>query len=112
MMKKRAKILDNPPKYGTPEWGWYQYERAKEVNRGHNYRYWNDKWWDKEMAPKGWEVAMLSTKTSSMYCTESETLAQKKVEQLRKEGNYARIVAGMCQNRQRMKMFTVIYKSK
>ena len=50
---KRSKLLDNVPKYGTPEWGHYQYERAKEANRGHNYRYWNEKWW-KEMESKEW----------------------------------------------------------
>lgn len=48
-------MKDKIPKYGTIEWGIYQYEQQKKSMRGHNYRYFNEKWW-KEMEDKGWKM--------------------------------------------------------
>lgn len=107
-MKKRSKLLDNPPEYGGPLWGAYQYERAKEANIGHNYRYWNDKWW-KEMENKGWEIYRFNKDEDF---TSVEAYAKQEVQKLRQTGNYSRIVCGYHQTRQHQKFFTVIYKKK
>jgi hypothetical protein len=107
-MRKRAKILDEVPEYGSPEWRAYQYERAKEENRGHNYRYWNDEWW-KEMESKGWQKYQFRDK---QFYTKSEYSAKGVVSSFHDEGCFARIVCGYYKTKQREKFFTVIYKQK
>ena len=112
MKRIRSKLLDNPPEYGGPLWGAYQYEKAKEANRGHNYRYWNDKWWE-EMEKKGWKMwAMKDSWGDMVDYTGSEIHAQEQVQILRQLNNSARIICGYHQTVQRHKFFTVIYKKK
>lgn len=110
-MKKRSKLLDNPPEYGGPLWGAYQYERAKEANRGHNYRYYNEEWWV-DMSNVGWEMELMDVTERHEYWTASEYAAQERVKQLRALGNYSRIICGYHQTKQHQKFYTVIYKKK
>ncbi len=112
MKRVKSKLLDNPPKYGGPEWGAYQYERAKEANRGHNYRYWNDKWW-KEMQDKGWKIVKFEDNWDNLIdYTPSEIQAKNVLNMYRNDRYYARIIAGYHQVKQRIKYYTVICKEK
>jgi hypothetical protein len=98
------------PKYGTPAWGLYQYEQAKIAKRGHNYQYYNESIHE-QMLNDGWDWYKFNDKYEQ-WATSSELLAKEIVDKLRSEGNYARIIAGYSQNPQKIKMFSVIYKSK
>lgn len=110
-MKKRAKILNTSPVYGSADWRVYQYEMAKEANRGHNYRYYNEEWWEKKEA-EGWKMAELYHGLYK-YATKSEYHAQQITQTLRDTGDYyAQIIVGYVKTKQRTKHFTVIYKSK
>jgi hypothetical protein len=96
------------PTYGTIEYRAWAYERMKEANKGHNFEYYNQEKHGKLLSSgykfykfKGTEVA-----------TSAEGIAKDIVTKLREEGNYARIICGYEQNVQRIKMFSVIFKSK
>lgn len=98
------------PKYGSIEWGIYQYEQQKKFMRGHNYRYFNEKWW-KKMESKGWKMHQFHSKYDR-DATDIESIAKEWVEQYRNDGCNARIICGYHKTRQRTKFYTVIYKSK
>jgi hypothetical protein len=91
------------------------YQRKLASNKGSNFEYWNDK--HEKMLGNGWELFLIPYKRKGIeiyktYATSSEDHAKDFVEQLRQEGNYARIVCGYEKTRQRIKMYSVIYKHK
>ena len=105
----------------TPEqrlkWDTENYKKRLEANKGSNYEYWNDK--HEKMLQNGWKLFLITetstrqwSKILEQYSTSSEEHAQKFVKQLREQNNYARIVCGYDKNRQRIKMFSIIYKPK
>lgn len=88
------------------------YKRRLEANKGHNFEYWGDKHY--KMLEGGWS---LYNKFFSVYekyknITYSESIAKEIVNNLRKEGNFARIVCGYHKDKQRIKTYSIIYKSK
>jgi hypothetical protein len=89
------------------------YKRKLEANRGHNYAYWNEKY-DELIDNGGYSIHHFPNRKGELTnpSTYSEDEAKDIVSQLRKEGNFARIVCGYDTNRQRVKTFTVIYKPK
>ena len=104
----------------TPEqrlkWDIENYKRKLEANKGSNYEYWSDK--HEELLKNGWDLSKMTYKnrntnaTYEEYATSSELMAKEEVEKLRNDGNYARIVCGYEKNRQRVKMYSVIFKAK
>ena len=96
------------PKYGTPEFRGWQYERMKEANRGHNYSYLTDEI-DKDLERKGYERYIFKNGLQGDE-TMLEGQAQDAVKKLRSEGNYARIFC--VSNSLRIKTFTVYYKKR
>lgn len=102
--------MEKLPKYGSPEWGLYQYKRRLEEQRGHNYQWYNHEKW-LEMEKKGWQMHDFDDKFDRQAIS-SESMAQAVVEDYRAKGYYSRIICGYSQNRQRTKMFTVIFKKK
>jgi hypothetical protein len=104
----------------TPEqrlkWDTENYKRRLEANKGSNYEYWNDK--HEELLKNGWGLYKMTYKsrnsdsTYEEYSTPAEDLAKEVVEKLRGENNYARIVCGYDKNKQRVKMYSIIYKKK
>lgn len=99
------------PVYGTIEWRIHQYERMKEENRGHNYRYWNEKWW-KEQEAKGWKIVPIPVDKGKFDYWTYEEHAKEIVDTFRKTGYYSRIICGYHKTKQRQKFYTVIYKQK
>ena len=94
-----------------------KYKRRLEANKGSNYEYWSSK--HDELLKKGWELFLITKKSTRQWgqifkseATSSEGHAKKFVEQLRAEGNFARIVCGYEKNIQRVKMYSVIFKPK
>ena len=88
------------------------YKRKKEANIGYNFTYFNQEKWD-ELEKNGYEMYLF--KDAWKHNTEATTSvlqAKKVVEELRQNGNYARIICGYIQTRQKEKHYTVIYKSK
>lgn len=99
--------------YGTTEYKAYAYQLMKENNRGHNYQYWNDDTHGK-LLNEGWELHRFE-KVRFDYAldyTLSELHAKEVVDELRKTGYYARIIAGMHKNVQKQKTFSIIKKKK
>ena len=105
----------------TPEqrlkWDCDNYKKKLEANKGSNYEYWNTK--HDEILKNGWDLFLITetptrqwSQTFKRHSTSSAHHAKKFVEQLRNEGNYARIVCGYNKNRQRVKMYSIIYKAK
>jgi hypothetical protein len=105
----------------TPEqrlkWGCDNYKKKLEANKGSNYEYWNNK--HDELLKNGWDLFLITeratrqwSQTFKKHSTSSELHAKKFVEKLRNEGNYARIICGYDKNRQRVKMYSIIYKEK
>ena len=99
----------------TPEqrlkWDTENYKKRLDANKGSNYEYWNNK--HEKMLQNGWNLFLIAeTSTRQQYSTFSEEHAKKFVKQLREQNNYARIVCGYNKNRQRIKMFSIIYKPK
>jgi len=90
------------------EWDSMQYNAKKEANKGHNYPYWNE-WDDNVLMAKGYTWFTFDNFTDS---TQSEYAAIEIVKNLRENGNYARIICGMNQNVQRVKMFSIVFKPK
>ena len=91
------------------------YKKKLISNKGSNFEYWNDK--HEKMLENGWDLFLITHKRKGIeiyknYSTSSEDHAKEFVEQLRQEGNYARIVCGYEKTRQRVKMYSVIYKPK
>ena len=93
------------------------YRKKLEANKGSNYEYWKDK--HDKLLENGYDLYEFVQKSTIQYsarfkkfATSSEHHAQKAVEQLRESGNYARIICGYEKNRQRLKMYSVIYKPK
>jgi len=100
------------------EWDLDNYKKRLKSNKGHNYEYWVD---DKHniLLKTGWELLSFSEKTKNQWgntfgsnSTSSEDYAIKKVMELREENNYAHIICGYDQNRQRTKMYSIIFKPK
>jgi hypothetical protein len=91
------------------KWDCDSYKKRLEANKGSNYQYWNNK--HNELLMNGWKLFLIS-ENSKKHSTSSKYHAIQAVEQLRNEGNYARIVCGYNKNRQRIKMYSVIYKPK
>ena len=99
------------------KWDCDNYKKKLEANKGSNYEYWNNK--HDELLKNGWDL-FLTTETPTRqwskifkrFSTSSEEHAKKFVEKLRNEGNYARIVCGYDKNKQRVKMYSIIYKAK
>jgi hypothetical protein len=105
----------------TPEqrqkWDCDNYKKRLEANRGSNYQYWNNK--HDELLKKGWDLFLITERPTRQwgkifktYSTSSEEHAKKYVEKLRSDGNFARIICGYEQNRQRVKMYSIIFKPK
>ena len=99
------------------KWDSENYRKRLEASKGSNYEYWNDK--HEELLKNGWDLYLITEKSTRQwnkvfksYSTSSEEHAQKYVKTLRSEGNYARIVCGYDKNRQRVKMYSIIFKSK
>ena len=88
------------------KWDCDNYKKKLEANKGSNYEYWNNK--HDELLKNGWNLFLITNKHS----TSSEDHAKKFVDQLRNEGNYARIICGYDSNKLRIKMYSVIYKGK
>ena len=99
----------------TPEqrlkWDIENYKKKLQANKGSNYEYWNNK--HNSMLENGWKLLNFR---NIDQCFQMHTMyeyhAKKFVEDLRNNGNYARIVCGYHKNRQRIKMFSIIYKPK
>lgn len=88
------------------------YQRKKEANKGSNYTYFNQEKWN-ELEENGYEMYLFKDVwKNNIEGTTSELEAKDIVQKLRKEGNYARIICGYIQTKQRVKHYTVIYKSK
>ncbi len=101
------------PVYGTAEYKAYVYQLMKEKNRGHNYQYWNDDTHGK-LLNEGWELHRFEKVRfdQALVYTLSELHAKEIVDELRKTGYYARIIAGMHKNVQKQKTFSIIKKKK
>lgn len=105
----------------TPEqrlkWDCDNYKKRLEANKGSSYEYWSEK--HDNMLNSGWDLFLI-TKTPSRqwgkifkrHSTSSKEHANKFVDKLRDEGNYARIVCGYNKNSQRVKMYSIIFKPK
>jgi len=93
------------------DWFAYQYKAKLEAQRGSNYKYFNQEEWDK-LEAKGYEMYRFPATRffSEEDATTSELEAKEVVDKLKSEGNYARIICGYIQTRQRVKHFTVIFK--
>lgn len=100
--------LKELPKYGTLAFKSWQYERMKESQRGHNYKYLTDEAYF-DLEKKGYERYMFK-KSIQGDETLLEGQAQDVVKKLRSTGNYARIFC--VSNSLRIKTFTVYYKKK
>lgn len=98
-------------KYGSSEWRLYQYQRAKEENRGHNYSYYSEKL-NKYLIEKGYKWHLFTDKYSEREATSSELFAKEIIIDYKSKGYYARIIAGKSQNVQKTKMFSICYKKK
>lgn len=96
------------PRYGTPEFKLWQYEKMKESRRGHNYAYLTDEIFE-DLEKKGYQRYLFKESIQGDE-TLLETLAQDVVKKLREEGNYARIFC--VSNSLRVKTFMVYYKKK
>lgn len=105
----------------TPEqrlkWDCDNYKKKLEANKGSNYEYWSDK--HERLLENGWELFLITETSTRQWAqtfkklsTSSEYHAKKFVEQLRNNGNYARIVCGYDKNMQRIKMYSIIFKPK
>jgi len=99
------------------KWDCDNYKKKLESNKGSNYEYWNTK--HDELLKNGWNLFLITetstrqwSQTFKRHSTSSEHHAKKFVEQLRNEANYARIVCGYDKNKQRVKMYSIIYKAK
>lgn len=99
------------------KWDTDNYKKRLEANKGSNYEYWADK--HEKMLQNGWNLFLITeattrqwSQTFKRYSTSSKEHAKKFVEDLRNNGNYARIVCGYDKNRQRVKMFSIIFKPK
>ena len=95
---------------GTLEWKAFIYKRMKEENRGRNFQYWNAS--HDDMLKNGWEIFLFYPRGYAKEYTDYLDLAKSAVETLRSKGNFARIVCGYEQCRQRIKYYTVIFKPK
>lgn len=100
------------------EWDISNYSKRLDANKGSNYEYWNEEKHGKLLLD-GYALHQFSDKSSIQWSvrirqdsTSSENMAKQAVKQLRESGNYARIVCGHSKNKQRIKMFSVIYKQK
>ena len=99
------------------KWDVENYIKRLEAKKGSNYEYWNDK--HEEMLKNGWDLFLIAETSTNQWCerfkkysTSSENHAKKFVSELRLNGNYARIVCGYDKNRQRVKMYSIIFKKK
>lgn len=90
------------------QWDIQSYKAKLEANKGHNYQYWSENI-EKELTNKGYSWFEFD---KCEYAIPSELKAKEIVEQLRKDGYYARIIAGYEQNIQHTKMFSITYKKK
>lgn len=98
------------------DWDLENYKRKLQANKGSNYEYWSEK--HEELLKNGWDLKKMTYKnrntntTYEEYATSSEFMAKEEVEKLRNEGCYARIVCGYEKNKQRVKMYSIIFKLK
>jgi hypothetical protein len=93
------------------KWDTDNYKKRLEANKGSNYEYWNGK--HEKMLQNGWDLFLIVEKaTTKRYSTSSEEHAKELVQKLREQNNYARIVCGYDMNRQRIKMYSIIFKQK
>lgn len=103
----------------TPEqrlkWDIENYKKRLEANKGSNFEYWNEK--HERLLQNGWNLFLITETATTQwsqifkrYSTSSVLHAKKFVEQLRNEGNYARIVCGYNKNKQRVKMYSILFK--
>lgn len=100
------------------DWDLSNYAKRLQANKGSNYEYWNENKHGKllekgyslhkftDTASIQWSVRIIKTATSSI------NMAKQAVDKLKSENNYARIICGHSKNKQRIKMFSVIYKKK
>ena len=97
------------------DWFGMQYKAMLDARRGHNYQYYSDDL-GKKLFKSGYNIYDFQIeegrKYSERFATSSEIEALEIVEKLRKNGNYARIIVGYSKNVQRIKMFSIIYKTK
>jgi hypothetical protein len=98
-------------------WDSMQYQKRLDSKKGSNYQYWNII--HEKLLESGYELfQFVETPTSQWgkkfkkFSTSSEQHAKKSLIELRKKNNYARIVCGYEKIRQRVKMYSVIFKSK
>ncbi len=94
-----------------------QYKATLNSRKGHNYEYWTTKHYN--MLTNGWILVKWVNRASRQwsnvflpFAISMEEKALQKVEELRNDGFYARIICGYEKNKQRTKMFSVIYKPK
>jgi len=93
------------------DWDVMQYKKRLESQKGSNYAYWNTSF--DNMLDNGWElVTFVDRFKNTEYATSNEDKAKAVVKALRSEEHFARIVCGYSQNKQRIKMYSVIYKKK
>jgi hypothetical protein len=93
------------------------YAKRLQANKGSNYEYFNDN--IEQLLLNGYSLYQFTENSSIQWgvrikqeSTSSENMAKKAVKELRATSNYARIVCGYNKNKQRIKMFSVIYKKK
>lgn len=88
------------------------YRRKKEANIGYNFQYFNQEKWD-ELEKQGYEMYIFKDPwENNIEATVSVLEAKEVVNELRKNNNYARIICGYIQTKQKVKHYTVIYKKK
>jgi hypothetical protein len=99
------------------KWDTENYKKRLESKKGSNYEYWSDK--HEKMLQNGWDLFLITgtstrqwSETFKRYSTSSEDHAKKFVDELRNNNNYARIVCGYNKNKQRVKMYSIIFKPK
>ena len=93
------------------KWDLENYQKRLAANKGSNFEYWNEK--HEKLLQSGWNLFLITeTPTTHRYSTSSVEYAKKFVEQLRSEGNYAKIVCGYNKNKQKVRMYSILFKPK
>lgn len=97
------------------KWDAMQYQANLEARRGHNFPYWSDDKHDK-LLQSGWQFYQFPTerkgRISESISTHSELSAVETKKQLIADGYLARIFCGYDKNIQRIKTFSILFKSK
>jgi hypothetical protein len=88
------------------DWDIAQYNARKEANRGHSYAYMDNALYH-ELESKGYKEYIFD---NGDRVNQSEYMAKKVVDELRADGNYARIIC--VQNKVRTRQYSIYYKKR